>query len=155
SAGSRVFAMIDGVAANTDDDFDLHVTTQTNTLQYDDADADSVNFGAFAPSIAGAQTTGVATYLQVSGFGGTFETGPYRLYAVVQPNLSAATSEGAIVHNTLATALSASDNYFSGTLSAPNPDNTGISTDLDLYSFTAQAGDEIFLSLDCNPLFES
>jgi hypothetical protein len=144
--GSRVFAMIDGVAANSDDTFDLRVTTQTDTLEYDDGDANSANFGAFAPSIAGTSTTGVATYLQVSSFGGTTAIGPYRLYAVVQPDSGSATLETTSAHNTLATAQSATNNYFSGTLSG-----AGVSSDHDLYSFTAQAGDEIFLSLDCNP----
>src|SRR5262249_25449275 len=68
-AGSRVFAMIDGVAAGMENDFDLRVTTQTDTLEYDDEDAGSVNFdnfGPFAPSIAGTQTTGDPTYLEVS-----------------------------------------------------------------------------------------
>src|SRR5262249_13881755 len=119
---------------------------RTDTLEYDDRDANGLNFGVFAPSIAGTPTTGVQTYLQISTFGGTFAIAPYRLYAVVQPPSLDATPEINTPHNTLATAQAASNNYFSGTLSG-----AGISTDQDLYSFTAQAGDEIFLSLDGNP----
>src|SRR5262249_13666832 len=125
------------------------VTTDTDTLEYDDEDAgflDFNNFGAFAPSLAGTQTTGAATYLQVAGFRSDAALEPYRLYAVVQPPSSAATPETGAPHDTLATAQAADNNYFAGTLTGPD-----VSTDQDLYSFTAQAGDEISLSLDCNP----
>src|SRR5262249_14543599 len=84
--------------------------------------------------------------LQVAGFRSDAALEPYRLYAVVQPPSSAATPETGVPHDTLATAQAADNNYFAGTLTGPD-----VSTDQDLYSFTAQAGDDIFLSLDCNP----
>jgi len=155
AAGSRVFAMVDGVAANLGD-FDLRVTTTTDTLEYDDINND-VPFGVLAPNVAGTPTTGTQTFLRVNHNTAnppppippppTPEAAePYRLYAVVQPPISAATIE-VEPNNTIAQANSAANNYFSGSLSGPAP-----SPDLDIFAFSAQAGDLIFLSLDCDPL---
>jgi hypothetical protein len=145
AAGSRLFAMIDGVAANSTD-FDLRVTTSTDTLEYDDSDCDAP-FGSLAPNVAGTPLTGAASFIrvdvnQLSGIA----TEPYRLYAVVQPPSASATAETE-GNNTIGTANSAANNYFSGSLAGPAP-----STDVDLFAFTANAGDLIFLSLDCDPL---
>ncbi|WGV23670.1 calcium-binding protein [Halotia branconii] len=143
ASGSRVFAFIDGLAGNTSD-FDLRVTTATDTLEYDDLDGD-VLFGqsGFNPSIAGTSLTGVPSYLQVTRYQNSTVAEPYRLYAVVQPGIANATveTEG---NDTLITANTASNNYFSGALSS--------TADLDFYAFTARAGDLVFLSLDADPL---
>lgn len=140
-AGSRVFAMLDGNAANTPD-FDLRITTTTNTLEYDDRDNDPL-FGDSSANIAGTPLTGGPAFVQVDGGA---PTEPYRLYAVVQPPSSAATSESE-PNNTTAEANTANNNYFSGTLAGPAP-----STDRDLYAFFADEDDLIFVSLDGDPL---
>ncbi|HKQ04255.1 MAG TPA: C25 family cysteine peptidase, partial [Blastocatellia bacterium] len=143
AANSRVFAMIDAVASNSID-YDMRVTTATDTLEFDDFDNDTP-FGQLAPNVAGTPTTGAATYLRVSHFSATGAFEPYRLYAVVQPPSAQATAESE-PNNNAVNADSAANNYFSGTLSGPAP-----STDVDYYSFTAAAGTLIFLSLDCDP----
>ncbi len=154
ASGSRVFALIDGVASNSTD-FDLRVTTTTDTLEYDDANAD-VAFGSLSATIGGTPLTGVPSFLRVSHFSGTAAE-PYRIYSVVQPPganslpgciggpTTSATAETE-PNNTTATANSAGNKYFSGSLAGPAP-----STDVDIFSFTANAGDLIFLSLDGDP----
>ena len=141
ASGSRVFAMIDGLAGSSND-FDLRVTTATDTLEYDDSDADTP-FSSSASSISGTPLTGVNSYLRVNHFSSTSTSEPYRLYAVVQPSLAAATVETSSRNDTLIDGQSASNNYFYGTLS--------LATDVDFYTFTARAGDLVFLSLDSNP----
>jgi VCBS repeat-containing protein len=142
-AGSRVFAFIDGLAGSSGD-FDLRVTTATDTLEYDDFDGDPL-FGSngFNPSIAGTPLTGVPSYLQVTYYVNSAVSEPYRLYTVVQPGIASATSETE-TNDTLNTANTAANNYFYGALSS--------TTDVDFYAFTARAGDLVFLSLDCDPL---
>jgi hypothetical protein len=156
AAGSRVFAMVDGIAANAKGDFDLRVTTATDTLEYDDSNNDAP-FRVLAPNVAGTPTTGTQTFLRVNHFSAnpvppiapppTPEAAePYRLYAIVQPPINTATVE-AEPNNTIAQANAAANNYFSGNLGGPAP-----SIDEDVFVFTAQAGTLIFLSLDCDPL---
>jgi len=157
-AGSRVFALVDGLTANSTD-FDMRVTTATDTLEFDNNDADSL-FGSQSPVIGGTLLTGVASYLRVSH--GSFiaaGTGPYHLYQKVQPpgsnspncggTQSSATGETE-PNNTAGQANSAVNNYFYGSVSGPAP-----STDVDYYSFTASVGDLIFLGLDGDPCLGS
>ena len=152
AAGSRVFAMVDGVAANAED-FDLRVTTATDTLQYDDFDNDA-QFGSASPNIDGTPTpnSAVPLFLRVNNLAGVASE-PYRLYAVVQPpgsnpgcNNCSATTESE-PNNKTDQANSAANNYFYGTLSGPAP-----STDVDVYRFLAQAGTLVYLGLDGDPL---
>ena len=141
-SGSRVFALVDGHTANNND-FDLRVTTTTATLEYDDFDADGP-FGSFGPTVGGTPLTGVSSYLRVNTLG-SVAAEPYRLYAVIQPSASAtAESEP---NDMIMQADAAANNYFSGSLAGPAP-----STDEDLYSFTVEEGELIFLSLDSDPL---
>lgn len=145
SAGSRVFAFVDGVAAGSRD-FDLRVTTATDTLEFDDINNDE-EFGEVSPNVAGTPLTGAASFLRVNVNSATsVASEPYRLYAVVQPPIGSATTE-VEPNDTLVQASTASSNYFSGTLGGAPP-----STDVDLFSFTASAGDLVFVSLDGDPL---
>jgi hypothetical protein len=144
TANSRVFAMVDGAAANHDD-FELRVTTTTDTLEYDNEDNDSA-FGNSSPNVAGTILTGVQSFLRVDHFNSIVLAEPYHLYAVVQPPIASATLESE-PNDVLAQADFASNGYFSGSLAGPAP-----STDVDLYGFTATAGDLLFLSLDGDPL---
>ena len=87
--------------------------------------------------MAGTPLTGVSSYLRVNTLGSVVSE-PYRLYAVIQPSASAtAESEP---NDMITQADAAANNYFSGSLAGPAP-----STDEDLYSFTAEAGELIFL----------
>ncbi|HYP25781.1 MAG TPA: BACON domain-containing carbohydrate-binding protein [Blastocatellia bacterium] len=144
AAGSRVFALVDGAALGLMD-LDLRVTTAVDTIQFDDANNDE-NFGASSPNIAGAVATGSPVFLRVNHFDTGTVTEPYRLYSVVQPPIGSATAESE-PNGTTAQADSAASNYFSGTLSGPAP-----SADEDVFSFTASAGDLLFVSLDADPL---
>jgi len=141
--GSRVFALVDGNAANSPD-FDLRITTMTNTLEYDNRD-NAALFGLTSANIAGTPLTGEPAFVQVDG-GPSIAIEPYRLYVVVQPPMATATSESE-PNNILAQADAANNNYFYGSLAGPAP-----STDIDIYSFFAEEDDLIFLSLDGDPL---
>ncbi|HET9533074.1 MAG TPA: BACON domain-containing protein, partial [Blastocatellia bacterium] len=143
TAGSRVFAMVEG-AASLSNDFDLRVTTATDTLEYDDR-ANDAPFGFNAPNVGGTILSASPAFLRVDHFSDQASE-PYRVYSVVQPPIGSATSETE-PNNTVGTADSAANNYFTGTLTGPAP-----STDADLFSFTAVAGDIIFLGLDGDPL---
>ena len=143
AVGSRVFALADGVAGNSSD-FDMRVTTSTDTLEYDDSNAD-VPFGFISPSVAGTMLTGAPAFLRISQFS-VAAAEPYRLYAILQPPSATATPESE-PNDTTGTADSAPNKYFSGSLSGPAP-----STDTDVFSFAASAGDLIFLSLDADPV---
>ena len=142
-ANWRVFAAIDGESAGLTD-FDLRVTTATDTLDYDNADNDSA-FGDSSPNIAGTPLSGGSAFLEVT-YNGAFSSEPYRLYSVVQPPLGFAATETE-PNNTPAQANLDARNYFFGTLSGPAP-----STDTDIFSFNASVGDLVFLSLDADPL---
>jgi uncharacterized repeat protein (TIGR01451 family) len=139
ASGSRVFALADGVAANLND-YDLRVTGTTDTLEYDHQDNDAP-FGPIAPNIAGTPLGGAAAYLRVN-WRGFSSAEPYRLYAAVQPPSAGATAE-VEPNNSIAAATSGANLYFSGALSGP--------TDVDIFSFTASAGDLIHLGLDPDP----
>jgi len=148
-SGSRVFALVDGVAANSPD-FDMRVTTATDTLEYDNANNDAL-FGSTAPNVAGTPLTGVQSFIRVNQNLASTEAEPYRLYAVVEPpgtnaNCNCSATNETEPNNTTGQANSASNNFFFGSLAGPAP-----STDIDMFSFTANVGDLIFLSLDCDP----
>ena len=153
AAGSRIFALLDGVASFSTD-FDLRVTTAVDTLEYDDSNVD-VLFGGLSGTVGGTPLPGTPVFLRVNHFSGII-TEPYRLYSVVQPpganplpdcnaTTTSATAETE-PNNTTGNANSAANKYFSGSLAGPAP-----STDVDVFSFTASGGELIFLSLDADP----
>ncbi len=145
----RVFAFLDGEGANLPD-FDLRVTSATNTLEYDDNN-NAALFGENSPNVAGTPLPGGPAFLRVNYNGLSTVAEPYRLYAVVQPPLAYATREQE-PNNTLAdadarwAASPATNNYLYGTCGGPRP------SDVDVYRFPANAGELIFLSLDADPL---
>ncbi|HEY6122814.1 MAG TPA: carboxypeptidase-like regulatory domain-containing protein, partial [Pyrinomonadaceae bacterium] len=140
-AGSRVFALLDGSASNGSN-YQLRVTTSTDTLEFDDDNATFL-FGNVAPAIAGTPLTGVPSFLRIDSAASTARE-PYRLYAVVEPETATAVPESE-PNNSLATANSNPLGYFSGSITA------GATADVDFYSFGAAAGDLIFIALDNDP----
>lgn len=140
-AGSRLFAMVDGSAAKTTY-FNMDLVTDSGTTVEVDAGDNDYDFGDQSANIAGAILPAQPVYLRIYNPLNKANE-PYRIYAVVQPPYSSATLETEPNDNYLQ-ADSAANNYFRGTLSS--------STDMDVFSFTANAGDLIFLSLDCDPL---
>lgn len=143
SSGQRVFATVDGVAGNSSD-FDLRVTTATDTLEYDDADNDAP-LGPFSPNVSGTPLTAASSYVRVSHVNPSTQAEPYRLYAVVQPSSATAAVESE-PNGTTAQASSAIGNYFSAALSGASP-----STDVDVFSTPAVAGDLLFVAVDGDP----
>jgi hypothetical protein len=140
--GWRAFAMVDGGAAKDAADFDLRLTTFSDTVEYDDEDND-LAFGSKSPNLAGTPLLGTPSFLFVNyNFRAPSKSEPYRVYAVVQPPPGNATPESE-PNDSRATANSSEDNYFLGRL-----DN---SLDIDLYTFNVTEGDLIFLSLDTDP----
>jgi len=134
-SGSRVFAMIDAIASNTDQTR-LRLTSTTDTYEFDDDDGDApFGAGGLSSVLAGATAPSGAAYLRVSG--STSE--PYRLYAALQPPLASATTETE-PNETAGTANAAATNYFKGTVTS--------TLDVDFFSFTAAAGDLVYLGLD-------
>ncbi|HYV33084.1 MAG TPA: hypothetical protein VEO53_18495, partial [Candidatus Binatia bacterium] len=144
-AGWRLFVLVDGEAAGNAD-FDLRITTATDTLQYNNKDNDTP-FGDSSPNIAGTPLTESPAFIRVdyNYFNPKVSSEPYRVYAVVQPPLEQAVPETE-PNNSVLQANSVSQNYFLGTLSGPAP-----SSDVDVYAFSGAEGDLIFLSLDGDP----
>ncbi|MFM1769150.1 MAG: hypothetical protein RJA22_1679 [Verrucomicrobiota bacterium] len=142
-AGSRVFALVDGEAANLPD-FDLRVTSTLNTLEFDNNDNDSL-FAQSSANVAGTPLPLDQAFLRVSYSSGQAAE-PYRLYAVVQPPAVHATPETE-PNNSIAFANTGPRNYFSGTLAGPSP-----SVDADVFSFVADEGDLLLVGLDADPL---
>lgn len=140
SAGSRVFAIADGVSGSSTD-FDVRVTTSADTLEYDDANNDTP-FGALSPSVAGTPLGSAAPFVRVNLRSAINTSEPYRLYTTVQPASSTATPE-IEPNGTTAAATPGANLYFSGSLSG-----TG---DIDMFRFSATAGELASLELDLDP----
>lgn len=140
AAGSRIFALADGVAANSTD-LDLRVTTTADTLEYDDANNDTP-FGSLAPNTSGAIAPGGPVYLRVDDFDPAGVVEPYRLYYVVQPPSASAIPE-VEPNDTVPTATFSTRQYYSGTIAS--------GTDTDLFAFDAYAGQLLFVALDADP----
>ena len=142
----RVFALADGFAANSTD-FDMRVTTTTDTLEFDDLNADGY-FGSTSPAIAGTKTTGPNTYIRLNQHVGNASE-PYRLYTLLEPPSSQATTEtdpGSTGNNSIATANAIGKLYIYGTIST---------ADDDYFSVCAEKGDVIFAAMDCDPGYDN
>lgn len=137
-AGSRAFALVDGYAAASSD-FDLRITTDVDSLEYDDANADGL-FGPSSGAIAGTPLTGAPAYARVSFFSNGPAREPYRLYTAVQ---TGAPTPEAEPNDAIATSSGGATNYFTGEVSS--------TTDVDFFAFSARAGQLVFLALDSNP----
>jgi uncharacterized repeat protein (TIGR01451 family) len=90
-AGSKVFASVWANNAN-DYDYRMRVTTDANTLQFDDNDAVSFFGGTVSAVIGGAVADGTPTYIQV-GRTQVRATNTYQIYSIVRPPLAAAQLE--------------------------------------------------------------
>lgn len=140
--GSRLFAVVDA-STMTGSDLDMRVIQGNDTLEYDDDD-NAVELGDQSPNVAGTPLGTGDVLLQVTNPGGG--SGPYRIVAVVQPPASQAEAE-VEGNNTVVTANALPSGYIQGTVSGFN--------DVDVFSFTASAGDLYFISLDTDPSREN
>ncbi len=142
-AGSRAFVMVDGESAELAN-FDLRITSLTDTLEYDESDND-MQFGQTSPNAAGVPLVGGPAFVRVNYPNRDEE--PYRLYATVQPPAAFAAPE-VEPNDTVANATFDARSYYSGSLTgAP----LSLSMDIDIYQFSANEGDIVFVSLDCAP----
>jgi hypothetical protein len=139
-AESRLFALVDGAAANSTD-FDLRVTTMADTLEYDDLNNDTP-FGNVSPNVAGTPLPDAPAYLRVSLYSAAAQAEPYRLYATLRPPPEETAPE-IEPNDTVAAPAPGPDLYVAGALSAP--------ADVDVFSFTAAAGDLLHAGLDLDP----
>ena len=144
SAGSRVYAAVmtsSSSSASTDSQLRVFAPDGTTLIEFDEDDG---SLGSMSSTIAGATLPVAGTYyLQVKHFSATNTLRPYDLHfrlqvgaptPEVEPNDTPAT----------ATPLPASGSV-SGTRSP------AVATEQDWYSFTLNAGDTVFLSLDLDP----
>jgi hypothetical protein len=146
AVNSRVFALVDGVAANpANSNFDLRVTSSAETLEYDDLNNDA-EFGNVSPNVGGTKATGEPLFLRVTQKFGTAQAEPYRLYAVTQ-----GPEDTAIVETEPNDTTSTAEvvDYALGSLTGPAP-----STDVDVYRFEAVRGDLWFVGLDGDPGYD-
>ncbi|MCS6885311.1 MAG: putative Ig domain-containing protein, partial [Blastocatellia bacterium] len=140
---SRLFAIVDGgqsSPATTNPDYDLRVTTSTDTLEYDQNN-NIIEFGSESPSIAGTPLPNVPVYLRISA-SHSVSVEPYRVYIAVRPPSSSAIPE-IEPNNSIAQANSHSSNYFTGVIQ-----NT---SDVDIFAFNATVGTQLFLSASADP----
>jgi hypothetical protein len=146
AADSRLFALVDGIAANpSNSNFDLRVTTSSETLEYDDSNNDA-EFGNVSPNVGGTEATGEALFLRVTQKSVSAEAEPYRLYTVTQAAVETAVAETE-PNDTTASADVA--DYLLATLPGPEP-----STDVDVYRFEAARGDLWIIGLDGDPGYD-
>ena len=145
TAGDRIYAatMTSFSAGNsTDSQLTLLDTDGTTVIEFDD---DNGSFAGLSSSIAGAILPTTGTYfLKVNDFTAvTASERPYELYLRTQSGAPTPEVESNDTPGT-ANPLPASG-WVSG---ARNP---AVATEQDWYSFNANAGDTVFLSLDLDP----
>lgn len=140
--GWRAFAVVDGDAARVAD-FDLRVTTFSDTIEYDEGDND-IPFRLNSPNIAGAILPGGPVFAFVN-YKSARASEPYRLYAVVQPPLADATVESE-PNNVPGEANFSETGYFYGTLNGSTP-----SGDVDCFVVNLGEGDLLYVGLDGDP----
>jgi hypothetical protein len=179
AAGSRIFAQVDGnsappsSASTSGVNFDMRVTTLTDTLEFDDANNNS-QFAGFSPNIGGTGAAGGPAYLRISMPTATAFAEPYRLFTTLRApgsgplGTSAAEEPGPDDDS----AFPVGD-YFYGNVDnrdafcAGHPDivctddsqcpdagsgeTCDDTFDTDFYGFCARAGEQIFIRPRCDP----
>ncbi len=144
NTGDRVYAAVQTSYSNsgsTDSQLRVFASNGTTELEFDEDDG---SLGGLSSSIAGTVIPSNGTYyLQVKHFSATTTLRPYELYLKVQSGAPTPEVEANDAPGT-ANPLPASG-WVSG---ARNP---AVATEQDWFSFTANAGDTVFLSLDLDP----
>jgi uncharacterized repeat protein (TIGR01451 family) len=143
-AGDRIYAATMTSAttsSSTDTQLRVFASDGTTLIEFDDDDG---SFASLSSTIAGAALPTAGTYyLQVKHFDDTVAIRPYFLHVKLQSGAPTPEVEG---NDTPGTAnVLPANGWVSG---ARNP---AAATEQDWYSFTANAGDTIFLSLDADP----
>ncbi len=146
AAGDRLYAAVTtlfSANASTDSQLELFAADGTTSIEFDDDDG---SLGGLSSTIAGRTLVAGGTYfLRVKHFSATNQLRPYDLYFRLQSGAGAPTPETE-PNDTPATANPLpAGGWVSG---ARNP---AVATEQDWFSFTAAAGDTVFLSLDLDP----
>ncbi len=144
NAGDRVYAAVmTSFSANGSFDSQLYLydVDGVTQLEFDDDDG---SMGGFSSSIAGKTLLTTGTYyLRVNHFSATGQLRPYYLHVRVQSGAPTAEVEP---NDTPATAnILPVNGWVSGSR------DPALATEQDWYSFSANAGDTVFLSLDLDP----
>ncbi|MEQ1920895.1 MAG: CHRD domain-containing protein [Pyrinomonadaceae bacterium] len=144
TAGSKVYAAVQtsgSANASTDSQLRLIGADGTTVIEFDEDDG---SLGGLSSTIAGATIpTGGTFYLQVNHFSATNQLRPYDLYFRLQQGAPTPEVEA---NDTPATAnVLPASGWVSG---ARNP---AVATEQDWYSFTANAGDTVYLGMDMDP----
>lgn len=144
NAGDRVYAAVQTSYSNNgsgDSQLRIFASDGTTLLEFDDDDG---TFGGVSSTIAGTVIPSPGTYyIQVKHFSATNTLRPYELYYRVQSGMPTAEVEPNDTPGQ-ANALPTSG-WVSG---ARDP---AVATEQDWFSFTANAGDTIYLGLDLDP----
>jgi subtilisin-like proprotein convertase family protein len=144
AAGDRVYAAVMtsySSSASTDSELRLFASDGTTLIEFDQDDG---VLGGLSSTIAGATIAAPGTYyLQVKHFSATNTLRPYEMYLSVE---SGAPTPEVEANDTPATANPLPP---SGWVSGAR--NPAVATEQDWYSFTANAGDTVYLSLDLDP----
>jgi uncharacterized repeat protein (TIGR01451 family) len=142
-AGSRVFAGTDNAPSNNQD-WEMRVTTTTDTLQYDNDDGTSI-VGSNSPQIAGALTDGNPTFIRLNHRVGAAE--PWRLFTRVEtgaPQVETEPNDAGGGNVSFGTSQSITGGgYLRGT--------TASATDADCFRFVVHEGDDISIFSGANP----
>ncbi len=144
AAGDRLYAAVmTSASANASSDSQLRVFMPDGTtlIEFDEDDG---AVGGLSSTIANAALPAAGTYfLQVNHFSATNQLRPYELHFRLQ---SGAPTPEVEANDTPATAnVLPANGWVSGTR------NPAAATEQDWYSFTANAGDTVYLSLDLDP----
>jgi len=145
-AGSKIFAAVDAASAN-DGDFEMRITTATDTLGYDDNDGTSW-ISSNAPIVSGVIADGSETYVRVnkgSAAAQLVASEPYRLYARIETG----TAQDEVDLPPFGNA-----SYYFGNHVTGGGFVKGVmasQTDQDCFRFVAHEGDEIVVFSDNNP----
>lgn len=135
--GARVYALVEGNSTSLTD-FDLRLTSATDTLEYDDDDLTTV-MGGNSAVIGGATLPDEEVFLRANYWSATTVMDPYRLFPMVKFGAPTPEQEP---NDTQATA-NALGLHVSGTLAS-----TGES---DFFALDARVGDLVMLVVDSNP----
>lgn len=143
NAGDRVYAAVQTSFSATSGDSELRLIA-SNGVAILEFDQDDGSMGSTSSSIAGAVLPATGTYyLRVNNATGAAQIRPYYLHLRVQSGSPAPETEPNDVQ------ASANPLPASGWVSGAH--NPASSSEQDWFSFTANAGDTVFLSLDEDP----
>ena len=141
NAGDRVYAAMQTSWSNVSGDSRLQIIDSdgTTVLEFDDDDG---AFGALSSAIGGTVIPATGTYyVRAYGYSATTVITPYHLHLRVQSGTP--TPEVEPNNNTVDANPLPASGWVSGNISA--------TTDPDVFSFSLDAGDSVFLALDQDP----